>query len=108
MRPFDTCIIVVVQYRRRGEAVYCVATLGDTAGEIAEVHDFLQRCISSPVFSLTRAERHAPLTFAKPSDGTTVFENDATIHTPELEEGEECAIRNRVANLRSPTSVTVS
>ncbi len=99
MRPFDTCIVVVVQYRRRGEAIYCVAALEDPAGEIAEVHDLLRHCVGSPNFSLTGAERRAFLMFAKPSNGTAIFENDATIHTPELEEGEEGAFRDSNANL---------
>ena len=99
MQPFDTCIIVVLQYRRREEAVCCVAAFGDTTGEIAEVHDLLRRCVGSPNFSLTGAERREFLMFAKPSDRTTIFENDATIHTPELEEGEEGAFRISIANL---------
>ncbi len=41
MQPFDTCIIVAVKYRWRGEAVDGVAALGDTAGEIAKVHNLL-------------------------------------------------------------------
>jgi hypothetical protein len=108
VQPFDTCIIVIVQYPQRGEAIYCVAALGDTAGEIAEVHDLLQCCVGSLNFNFTGAERRAFLTFAKPSDGTAVFENDAIIHTPELEVGEEGAFCNSVANLRSPTHITVN
>ncbi len=108
MQPFDTCIIVVVHYRWGGEAVDCVATLKDTVGEIAEVHNLHQRCIGSPNFSLTGAERRVFLMFAKPSDGTAVFENAATIHTLELEEGEEGAFCNSIADLQSPTPITAS
>jgi hypothetical protein len=84
--------------------MYCVAILGDTAGEIAEIHNLLGRCIGSPNFSLRGAERCAFLTFAKPSNGTAVFENDATIHTPKLEEGEEGAFHDSIANLQTERS----
>ncbi len=103
MRAFDTCIIVVLQYLWSGEAVFCVATLGDTAGEIAEGHNLLQHCVGSPNFSLTGAERHAFLTFTKPSNGTAIFENDATIHTPKLEEGEKGASCDSIADLLTLT-----
>jgi hypothetical protein len=76
-----------------------VAALGETLGEIVEVHDLLQHCIGSPNFSLTGAERRAFLTFAKPSNGTAVFENDATIHTMELEKGEGGTFHKSIANL---------
>jgi hypothetical protein len=108
VRPFDTCIIVVVQYHWRGEAIYYVAVLGDTVGKIAEVVDLLQHCVGSPDFSLTGAERRAFLMFAKPFDGTAVFENDATIHTPKLEEGDEGAFRDSIVNLQTSTRITVS
>ncbi len=85
-----------------------MAALGDIVGEIVEVNNLLQRCVGSPNFSLTGAERHAFLIIAKPSDGTAVLENDATIHTLELEEGEEGAFRDSIADLQSPTCIIVS
>jgi hypothetical protein len=37
---------------------------------------------------------HAFLRFAKPANRASVFEDDATIHAPELEQGEDSAISN--------------
>jgi hypothetical protein len=85
-----------------------VWSLSETLQEIVEVHDLLPRCVGSPNFSLTGAERHVFLTFTKPSNGTTIFENDATIHTLELEEGGEGAFHDSIADLRSSTRITVS
>ncbi len=43
---------------------------------------------------VTGAKGRAFLTFAKPANQASVFEDDATIHAPKLEQGEDSAISN--------------
>jgi hypothetical protein len=45
--------------------------------------------------------------FAKPPDGAPILEDNATVHTPEFEEREECAISHQAAQLGTPTGITV-
>ncbi len=108
MRPLDTGIIVIVQECRRGEIVNGVPAVGDTAREIPKVHHLFQRCVSGLNFSHSRIERRMLLALAKPANWSTVLENDATIHAEEFEEREKRTLGNGVANLRTPTSITVS
>jgi hypothetical protein len=99
VQSLDTCIIVIVQKDGRRETFNGVAAVGDTAREIFKVHDLFQCHVSGPNFSLTRAERHTLLTLAKPTNRATVLENNATIHTPKVEEREKGAFCNRAADL---------
>jgi hypothetical protein len=71
-----------------------VAQVGDTAREIMEVNNFLQGCISGACLGLTGAKECAFLTFTKPANQASVFEDNATIHAPELEQREDSAISN--------------
>jgi hypothetical protein len=59
-----------------------------------EVNYFLQGCVSGTYLGLTGAKGRTLLTFAKPSNRATYFEDDATIHAPELEKGKDSAISN--------------
>jgi hypothetical protein len=105
---FDTCIIVIVQKQGRRETLNFVAALRDAARKISKIDDLFWGRISSTNFSLTRAERHTLLMLAKPTRRTAILENDATIHTPKLEEGKKSNLRNCAFDLITPTSITVS
>ncbi len=84
-----------------------VARIGDTAREIAEVNNFLQGCISGACLSLTGAKGCAFLTFTKPANRASVFEDNAAIHAPELEQREDSAISNQTTQLGTPTHIAI-
>ncbi len=74
MGPFDTCIIVIVQKRRRRETLNFVADLRDAARKISKINNLFQGHVSGTNFSLTRAERRTLLMLAKSTKRTTVLE----------------------------------
>ena len=47
--------------------------------------------------------------FAKPPKGASVLEDNATVHTPEFEEREECTVSHQAqaAQLETPTGIAV-
>ncbi len=92
--PLDARVIVVVEDGGGIDVRKSVARIGDTVREIAEVKDFLQGRISGTYLSLTGAKGGEFLTFAKPVNQASIFEDDATIYAPELEQGEDSAISN--------------
>ncbi len=79
--PFDAHVIVILEDGGDVDVGKSVACVGDTA-------------ISREYLGLTGAKGHEFLTFTEPANRAFVFEDDATIHAPELEQGEESAISN--------------
>ncbi len=99
--------IVIVEDSRGVDVGKSVAHIGDTAREIVEVNNFLRGCISGAYLGLTGAKGCAFLTFAKPANWASIFEDDATIHAPELEQGGDSAISNCTTKLGTPTCVAI-
>jgi hypothetical protein len=84
-----------------------VASFGNTAREIAKVDNLFQSGAGSMYFGLAGTQGRMILTFAKPPDGAPVLEDDATVHTPEFEEREECTVSQQSAQLGTPTGIAV-
>ena len=85
-----------------------VTGIRDTPRKVAEVDDLFGGCTCSTNFSFARTERSAILVVAKPTNWTTIFEHDTTIHATKLEEREKSAAGNQAAKLGTPTSIAVS
>ncbi len=105
--PLDACIIVIVEDSGDINVGKSVARIRDTAREIAEVNNFLQGCITGAYLGLAGAKGRAFRTFAKPANRASVFEDDATIHAPELEQGEDGDISNWTTKLGIPKHVAI-
>ena len=58
--------------------------------------------------SFTGAERCLILAFAKPANGATILEDDATIHTAKFEQRKEGAISNRRTQLGTSACIAVA
>ncbi len=58
------------------------------------MNNFLQGCSSGAYLGLAGAKGRAFLMFAEPANWASIFEDDATIYAPELEQGEDSAISN--------------
>jgi hypothetical protein len=76
--PLDARVSVIVENDGGVDVGKSVTCIRDTAREIAKVNDFLRGCISGAYLGLTGAKGRAFLTFAKPANRTSVFEDDLT------------------------------
>ncbi len=72
---------------------------GDALAKIAEVNNLFRSGISCADLSFARTERSVFLLFTKPTNGSTVLEDNATIHATKFEERKESTISNRRTNL---------
>ena len=98
--PHDACIVVVVEDSGGISVRKIMTCVRGTAREILEVDVILGCCVHSTDFGFAGTKACAFLSFA-------IFEDDAAVHTVELEQWEECAISNGSAQLRAPTSIAV-
>jgi hypothetical protein len=80
----DAQVIVIVEDSGGVNVGKFVTCIRDTAREIPEVKDFLGCRIGSADLGFTVSKGCAFLLFAKPANGAAIFEDDATIHTAEL------------------------
>ncbi len=72
---------------------------GEAPTKIAEVDDLFRSGISCANLSFARTERSAFQSFTKPTNGSTILEDDATIHATKFEERKESTISNHRTNL---------
>ena len=80
---------------------------GDALAKIAEVNDLFRSGISCANLSFVKTERSAFLSFTKPTNGSTILEDVATIHATKFEERKESTIGNCRTNLQTPTRIPV-
>ena len=107
VRPFHTCVIVIVQESWRVDVRNNITGVEDALRKVAEIDNLFGGCTCSSDFSFARTERSAILAVTKPTDWTAIFEDNATIHATKLEEREKSAINDQAAKLGTPTSIAV-
>jgi hypothetical protein len=107
VRPFHTCVIVILQESWRVDVRNNITGVGDALRKVAEIDNLFGGCTCSSDFGLARTERSAILVVAKPTDRAAVFEDNATVHATKFEEREKSAVGDGAAKLGTPTSIAV-
>jgi hypothetical protein len=108
VQPLLTCVIIIIKESGRAKLWNNVACVGDTPRKVEEVDDLFGGCTCSMDFSFARTKRSAILAVAKPTNWTTIFEDDTPIHATKLEERKKSAIGDQDAKLGTPTNIAVS
>jgi hypothetical protein len=75
--------------------------------EISEINNLFGSGTCGTNLCSTRAERSTFLALSKPSNWTTIAEDNTTIHTSKFEKRQKGALRHCLVDLRTPTGIAI-